>query len=494
MPGAPSSPSPSADTGPRLALAAFGRHYAALVRFLRRRTGCPDAAHELAHETWLRLADHARRAPATAQRPAPDDDLPAHAAAPSGHDPARAYIYTVAARLALNRLRGRERQRVWLDSGPAGLPEAETTACADPARTHELRQAVAAIDAQLARLAPRQRQVLLAHRLDGTPHAELAQRHGVSVKTIERDMAAGMAAMQAALHQWRGEAAPPAPAATPPATSRRGRRRTLSALLGLGALGLAVRQLWQHLRPGPDGAPQWTLALHSGTSQLKRQRLPDGSTLTLDADSRAEVAFFAGQRQVTLTQGGAFFDVAPDAARPFVVRTTLARITVLGTRFGVDWLGQPGAPLLGVAVQSGRVQVQPLPTGVADGEKETGLAQGAVPAPAAALPPPLLLTAGQRLTLDTQGHARHARLAQPDDAAAWQRGWLVFDREPLGSAVQRLARYQRAPLRVAPAVAHLPVLGRVRIALAHEWLRLLPATLPVRVHTAPDGSVDIGPR
>ena len=48
----PTSPQPMTAGA---ALAVFGQHYEGLVRFLRQRTGCSDAAHELAHETWLRL-------------------------------------------------------------------------------------------------------------------------------------------------------------------------------------------------------------------------------------------------------------------------------------------------------------------------------------------------------------------------------------------------------------------------------------------------------
>ncbi|RRD68151.1 hypothetical protein EII19_02805 [Comamonadaceae bacterium OH2310_COT-174] len=95
--------------------------------------------------------------------------------------------------------------------------------------------------------------------------------------------------------------------------------------------------------------------------------------------------------------------------------------------------------------------------------------------------------------LDAHGQAHHTQLERPEDAAAWQHGWLLFDGEPLAAAAQRLARYHHAPIRVAPGAAALPVLGRVRIAMAYEWLRLLPQSLPVRVQRASDGGIDILP-
>lgn len=491
----PTSPQPMTAGA---ALAVFGQHYEGLVRFLRRRTGCSDAAHELAHETWLRLvvradANSAQDSPCSTAQPILAGRWPEEPGAAAQHDSARAYIYAVGARLALNRLRDQGRQQQWIEVAghedteqPCHWPQTH----ANPARAHELRQALAAIDQHLGQLGQRQRQVLLAHRLDGLPQAELAQQHGVSIKTIERDIAAGMAAIEAALYQWRGEApatltAPKASGATATApqptmsTARRhgGRRQALSALLGLGAMGgLALLLRPWMLRQGGLGAPQWTLALDSGIGQLQRQDLPDGSQLTLDAASHVVLRYFSTERQAQLHRGSAFFAVAPDAQRPFTVHTTLAHITVLGTRFGVEWQGTPQSPQLRIAVQSGQVRVQPLPG-----------------APDQPRPAPLLLGAGQQVMIDAHGQAHHTQLERPEDAAAWQHGWLLFDGEPLAAAAQRLARYHHAPIRVAPGAAALPVLGRVRIAMAYEWLRLLPQSLPVRVQRASDGGIDILP-
>jgi ferric-dicitrate binding protein FerR (iron transport regulator) len=64
-----------------------------------------------------------------------------------------------------------------------------------------------------------------------------------------------------------------------------------------------------------------------------------------------------GTRQVRL-DGVAFFDVAKDAARPFVVTTAHASITVRGTRFNVVARGTGEVSATDVAVEEGVVEVR----------------------------------------------------------------------------------------------------------------------------------------
>ncbi|EFI59081.1 anti-FecI sigma factor, FecR, partial [Comamonas thiooxydans] len=190
--------------------------------------------------------------------------------------------------------------------------------------------------------------------------------------------------------------------------------------------------------------------------RMLNQPLPDGSSLTLDAASRAEVDFYATCRQVRLLAGSAFFAVARDTERPFVVQAADVQVTVLGTRFEVALEGD--AVL--VAVDAGRVQVR-------DGS-------GAQ----------YELGAGQMLRL---GAGQTAAVQTTATVAAWREGWLDFQNTPLADVARRLERYSPQPLRVEPDAAALPVLGRMRIAAAQGWLRMLPRTLPVSVQEEEQG-------
>jgi transmembrane sensor len=62
--------------------------------------------------------------------------------------------------------------------------------------------------------------------------------------------------------------------------------------------------------------------------------LPDGSLVELKEGSRIAVDFSAEQRQVRLV-GEAHFQVARDAARPFVVNAQGVMVRAVGTAFSV---------------------------------------------------------------------------------------------------------------------------------------------------------------
>lgn len=118
------------------------------------------------------------------------------------------------------------------------------------------------------------------------------------------------------------------------AERRSGTTRRLSALrwalaLAAGvaavALGLQLAERWD-VAPGPLAV----FEAHAGRSRTVR--LDDGSRVRLALGSRLERWHDEDQRRFDLA-GRAFFAVAPDPARPFVVQAAGAEARVLGTRF-----------------------------------------------------------------------------------------------------------------------------------------------------------------
>lgn len=93
--------------------------------------------------------------------------------------------------------------------------------------------------------------------------------------------------------------------------------------------------------------------LKSGDSTV-RVTLPDGSIITLNKDAALNYpeAFVAGTREVYLS-GEAFFQIAKDPARPFIIHTNDMTTTVVGTSFNVR--SAPGEVVVSVA--TGKVKV-----------------------------------------------------------------------------------------------------------------------------------------
>ncbi len=95
------------------------------------------------------------------------------------------------------------------------------------------------------------------------------------------------------------------------------------------------------------------ISLHSN-DRVMTDTLPDGTVITLNKQStltRREL-FSANNRTVEL-EGEAFFDVAPDKLRPFIIHVHDVDVKVLGTSFNV----KNAADKTEVIVETGRVEV-----------------------------------------------------------------------------------------------------------------------------------------
>jgi transmembrane sensor len=148
--------------------------------------------------------------------------------------------------------------------------------------------------------------------------------------------------------------------------------------------------------------------------------LEDGSVITLNTATRLEVAYSKDRRHVRLLAGEALFDVAKDAARPFVVAVRGADVRAVGTSFTVSSLDHAAVQVL---VREGVVEVS-QPT--ARGRPSTRLA------------------ANDRAVMSgSAGAVVVAQLpaSEVDAELAWKQGRVVFQGEPLFAAAKTFARY-----------------------------------------------------
>jgi transmembrane sensor len=186
--------------------------------------------------------------------------------------------------------------------------------------------------------------------------------------------------------------------------------------------------------------------------------LPDGSHITLNTDTRVRVTQSAALRQVDLERGEAFFEVAHDKTRPFVVRVGNERVIAVGTQFSVRRESADAQ----VIVTEGQVRVE----------------SGAQASNAA----PQLLSAGAVAQASDSGTLVQTRsVAQTEELLSWRRGLLVFHDATLTEAAAEFNRYNTHKIRIADAaIGDLRIAGTFRSTNADAFARLLERGFPLR--------------
>lgn len=178
----------------------------------------------------------------------------------------------------------------------------------------------------------------------------------------------------------------------------------------------------------------------TGTAETRTVMLEDGSAITLAPESAVTVSYSADQRAIGLLEGEAFFDVAANPERPFVVEANEVETTVLGTGFEV-LRAQDG---VGVSVEHGKVRVDYVKDGVS--------------------PVMATLEAGQSVHVDWSGSA--VRGEKPlSQIATWRAHQLIARDEPLGSVVDQMRSYYGGKIVVlGDALSAEPVTGVYNLA------------------------------
>ena len=309
--------------------------------------------------------------------------------------------------------------------------------------------------------------------------AKAALRHlGQSLAAARSTPPEQVARLRAEQARRRSQSAPhahPEPAAQRPSSeepqgwswSRLLPRPALAALGCTVALARAVGVGWHQWQQQPT----FTSSHLTPRGQAKTITLPDGTALSLDADTQAQVTLYRDRREVRITQGQILFAVAPDSARPFHVLAGPARVTVGGTRFSVRYRA--------TGMEAGSVQVA-----VQEGHVRVAGAQGAAT--------PADLVAGQALSVSPAGVLGPVSAVAPGSIALWRKGLIRFENTPLADALAELERYGPTGLVVHdPAVAALRIDGSYQTSRPAEFARMLAQILPVTLVAGPDGQTEI---
>lgn len=164
-----------------------------------------------------------------------------------------------------------------------------------------------------------------------------------------------------------------------------------------------------------------TLVTDSFTTErnIKSFKLSDGTVVYLNVNTKLTLRkdkFTAQTREVWLDEGEAFFEVAKDASRPFIVHTADGLQTrVLGTSFNIKAYAELSKQVVSVA--TGKVQVSNTA-----GDTAT-------------------LTPNRQVVYHDKDKTLHTGKALTEQNASWREGYIEFVNADYDEVAMRIAQY-----------------------------------------------------
>jgi transmembrane sensor len=223
------------------------------------------------------------------------------------------------------------------------------------------------------------------------------------------------------------------------------------AMASLAAVGLALGSA-SYLQ-----SDRAELQIAAGPMLPGQLRLTDGTTVTFMDGAWVNPQLSDKERRIILNGGRARFDVAHDAARPFIVVAGRSETRAIGTVFEID--AREADPR--IRLIKGSVEVRASPTGK-----------------------PLRLIPGEIAEVPASGPRLVPAMVSPVPAAL-----LDADKLPLGAIIDTAAKTNAIPIRLAdPALASLKVTGRFDVTDSRRLARKLAAALDLSVNDR-DGEI-----
>jgi len=191
--------------------------------------------------------------------------------------------------------------------------------------------------------------------------------------------------------------------------------------------------------------------------EIRQVPLSDGSVVAINTQSAVDVAMHPNVREVTLARGEAWFQVAHDKKRPFIVSVGRIRVRAVGTAFSV------------------RRQVNGADVQVTEGVVETWTAG----------------EEGRRVQVAAGSRAYVAEYEPPkpipaamdiERSLAWREGQIVLEGETLDEAVGQFNRYNAKKLVIVdPGLAAEKLVGQFRATDPQTFAGAVATTLGAKI-------------
>jgi transmembrane sensor len=206
-----------------------------------------------------------------------------------------------------------------------------------------------------------------------------------------------------------------------------------------------------------DGPIRLQADLISGVGVPQTTVLEDGSVVELNAASAIAIDFTGTKRRIELLRGEAYFRVAPDPARPFVVSAGNGTTTALGTAFDVNLTREETT----VTVTEHAVVTRAL-----NGHDNRVVGED------------------RQVSYDRMGTLGEIRRVDPAVAVAWREKRLAFDDRPLSTVIDEIGRYIPGKIVIAQAsLAQRRFSGTLDISAPQQALLAFGAAIGIKVMT-----------
>lgn len=203
--------------------------------------------------------------------------------------------------------------------------------------------------------------------------------------------------------------------------------------------------------------------LQTAQGEFRKVPLADRSVVSMNSGTELEVALTASERRIVLSQGEAWFEVAKDKTKPFIVESGDVRVRAVGTAFAVRRHPE-GADVL---VTEGVVEVW----SEAGNARKQRVAAGA------------RAFVGKQATSITVSEDRD----DIERRLAWRSGKLVFQNRSLADAVADFNRYNSRQILIAdPALSNKTLVGQYRIDQPEHFANDVRALFRVQVAITPE--------
>ncbi|HBY50966.1 MAG TPA: hypothetical protein DEH15_00670 [Marinilabiliales bacterium] len=183
--------------------------------------------------------------------------------------------------------------------------------------------------------------------------------------------------------------------------------------------------------------------------------LPDGTRVWLnDGTTFRYPESFSGEKREVFVDGEAYFEVKSNPGNPFVVNNPLMNTVVTGTHFNLNAYSADN--YFEATLLEGKIHLE--------NENKN-----------------LVMKPGEQVQFDSKLKNIVQKTVDPQNAAAWVDGKLIFKDEKMGTAIKKLARWYNVEIILTdPEINNYLMTATIQDEKLDQSLKLIALALPVK--------------